>query len=141
MRWRWLNALLWGGLAGLLVTTPLAALFYAGHAVAGLSFVPFTIFDWTTRILPGPVLTFGIDAIVGIVRGLGMGNTSATAKTAEQVMAVVGFVTGGIIFGAVLFAILRGSPRKLAIPLGILAGGLAGLIVFGIGRSVASPAG
>jgi hypothetical protein len=28
--------------------------------VAGLPFVPFDVFDWMTRILPGQVLAFGI---------------------------------------------------------------------------------
>src|SRR5258707_3852957 len=80
------NPAIWGGLVGTLLTAPLIAVFYAGYALAGLSFVPFHIFDWTTRMLPGPVVTFGIETMARIIRGLNLGATSTTAKTAEQSM-------------------------------------------------------
>jgi len=44
-----------GLLIGLFLTVPLAPVFYAGHRLAALPFVPFNIFDWQTRILPGIV--------------------------------------------------------------------------------------
>ncbi len=127
--------MIWGGLAGMLLAAPLVAIFYAGYALAGLSFVPFSIFDWTTRMLPGQVVTFGIEAMVRIIRGLNLGSTSATAKAAEQAMAIGGFLVAGIVFGAILFAILRSRERRLDLPIGLLAGGLAGLAALLIDRS------
>jgi DMSO/TMAO reductase YedYZ molybdopterin-dependent catalytic subunit len=128
--------MIWGGLAGLLLTAPLVAIFYAGYALAGLSFVPFSIFDWTTRRLPGQVVTFGIDTMVRVIRGLHLGATSATAKTAEQAMAIIAFVVAGIVFGAILFAILRRLDRKMVVTIGRLAGALAGVAALVIDRSV-----
>jgi hypothetical protein len=54
---------------------PLVALFYMAWRLAGLPFVAFDIFDWLTRTLPGPVVTFGIDTIVGVIRGQSWGHT------------------------------------------------------------------
>jgi DMSO/TMAO reductase YedYZ molybdopterin-dependent catalytic subunit len=119
----------------MLLTAPLIAIFYAGYGLAGLSFVPFSIFDWTTRVLPGRVVTFGIETMVRIIRGLNLGTTSATAKTAEQAMAIGGFLLAGIVFGAILFAILRSGERRLVLPIGLVAGGLAGVAALLIDRS------
>jgi hypothetical protein len=130
----------WGGLAGLILTAPLTALFYAGYGLAGFSFVPFSIFDWTTRLLPGQVITFGIETMVRIIRVLNLGATSATAKTAEQAMAIAGFLAGGIVFGGILFVILRSCERKRVLPIGLLAGGLLGVAALLIDRSVGFPA-
>jgi DMSO/TMAO reductase YedYZ molybdopterin-dependent catalytic subunit len=121
-----------GALAGLFLTPPLAAIFYAGHALAGLPFVPFSIFDWITRITPGPLLSVGIDTMVRLIRALHLGSTSAAAKTAEQAMAIIGFVIAGMVFGAILFALLRGRETIC-----LLAGGLAGIAALLIDRSVA----
>src|SRR5690242_7240844 len=63
-----------GGFIGLLVasllTLALIAIFYLTWKMAGLPFVPFDVFDWMTRVLPGRVLAFGIDTMVTIIRAL-----------------------------------------------------------------------
>jgi hypothetical protein len=46
-----------------MLTASLIAVFYLAWKVAGLPFVPFDVFDWMTRILPGQVLAAGIAAI------------------------------------------------------------------------------
>ena len=51
--------------------------------------VPFDIFDWFARILPGDVITVGIDAMVNIIDTLNLGSTSETAKLIEQLMAAL----------------------------------------------------
>ncbi len=129
------NSVIWGALVGLIVTAPLVAIFYAGYALAGLSFVPFSVFDWTTRVLPGRVVTFGVETMVRIIRGLNLGATATAAKTAEQAMAITGFLAAGIVFGAILFAILRSLQRKLVVPIGLLAGALLGVAALFIGRN------
>lgn len=137
---RWFRRFVWGALVGLLLSAPLAAILYAGHTLAGFSFVPFSLFDWTTRLLPGPVVTFGIERMVRTIRGLNLGATSSTAKAAEQTMAIAGFLAIGILFGAVLFAVMRICGRSRAVAVGLLAGGLAGAAAMLIDRSVSAAA-
>lgn len=96
-----------GGLVGALLTAPLIAVFYLVSQLAPLPFPPFDLFDWMARLLPGPVVTFGIDLIVSVIRALTRGETSAVAKTAEQLIAVVQFLLLGTFGGAILFVVLR----------------------------------
>lgn len=42
-----------GALAGAMLTVAMIALFFAGWQLAGLPFVPFDVFDWLARVLPG----------------------------------------------------------------------------------------
>jgi hypothetical protein len=72
----------------------------------GLPFGPFDLFDWLARVLPGNVITAGIDAIVGVIGGLDLGQTSSTAKTIERLMALGLFAAIGVAAGAILFAAL-----------------------------------
>ena len=58
------SSLRFGVLAGLVTSLPVMALLYLGQQLAGLAFVPFDLFDLTARILPGDIITFGIDLIV-----------------------------------------------------------------------------
>ena len=61
-----------GALVGGLLTVPMVAVMYLADKWLNLSFAPYDIFDWIARILPGPVVTFGIDcwqsAQVGQIR-------------------------------------------------------------------------
>jgi len=79
-----------------------------------LPFVAFGVFDWLARTLPGSVVTFGIDAIVSVIRAIHLGPTAETAKIAEKTMAITGLLVKGAISGAVLFAFLRAFREKLA---------------------------
>lgn len=94
--------ILTGALFGLLTSLPVIALNYLGQAVAGLPFVPFDIFDWMTRTLPGGLLTFVIDTLVGLINSLSLGETSSTAKLFEQLIAISQLVAGGAVFGGIL---------------------------------------
>jgi hypothetical protein len=49
-----------GVLAASLVTMALIGTRFFGWSVAGLPFVPFDVFDWLTRVLPGRLIAFGI---------------------------------------------------------------------------------
>ena len=100
------NNLLTGLLVGLLLTAPLIALSYLGSAVAGLPFLPFDLFNWMTPLIPGPLITFGIDRMIDVLLLLGF-DVATTAKTSEQIMAVGMFLTGGVVAGAVFYAIAR----------------------------------
>ena len=125
-----------GALIGFVLTVPLAAMFYAIHRRAGFPFVPFTIFDWETRLLPGTVLRAGIDSMVHGIRWLKVGSTSVTAKLAEQTIAVVEFVVAGIFVSTVFFVIARFFTRRLTDIAGVLTGGVLGVSAVLISRSV-----
>src|SRR5215470_16866844 len=94
-------------LIGALLTSPLIALFYLGWKLLGLPFVPFNIFDWISRALPGSIDTLAIDWMVKLIRSLHLGDTASAAKTAERILAISLFLFAGIAAGAVLFAVLR----------------------------------
>ena len=96
-----------GLILGALTTLPLIVLFYLGEQIAGLPFVPFDIFDWMARILPGDVITLGIDGIVTVIDTFNLGSTSTTAKLIEQLMALVFYVVGGALFGAAIAWLLN----------------------------------
>jgi len=117
-----------GALVGLLVTAPLAALLFLAQRAFGAPFLPFDLFDWLARTLPGPVVTFGIDAMVDTILALNLGNVSEVAKTAEQVLALGLFLLAGVIIGAVLFAGTR--RRRSAILAALLVGGVLGVAAF-----------
>jgi DMSO/TMAO reductase YedYZ molybdopterin-dependent catalytic subunit len=115
-----------GLFVGLMLTLVLTMVFYLGWKLVGLPFVPFDIFDWVTRVLPGQIIATGIDTMVKVIRSLNLGPTAATAKLAEQAMAVGGMVVAGMIVGAIFFAVERVlygySARALGLALGLVAG-------------------
>ena len=114
-----------GALVGALLSAPLVAASYLGWKLGGLPFVPFDLFDWIARELPGSVVTIGIDSAVTILRALHVGSTAAAAKTAEQTMAIAVFVAAGVVSGSVLFGVLRLSDEP-ALLFGTILGGLLG---------------
>ncbi|NPV68576.1 MAG: molybdopterin-dependent oxidoreductase [Anaerolineae bacterium] len=121
-----------GALIGVLVTAPTIALQYLGASAFGLPFPPFDAFDWLARILPGNVVTAGIDALVGVIAGLNLGETSATAKALEQTLAVALFLGLGLAAGALLFALQGRLKGSLSIRLGLAAGMVAGALMIAL---------
>ena len=49
---------IFGGLTSLLLMTTS----YLGRVWVGLPFIPFVLFPWLTRTLPGRVIAFGLDS-------------------------------------------------------------------------------
>lgn len=114
-----------GGALGALVTAPLISLFYLTNQLIGLTFPPYAVFNTISRLLPGPVITFGIDAMIETLRFLGF-NVAETAKTAEQLLAVSLFWGGGLAFGVILAFLLEHFWKKSPLLLGLLAGLILG---------------
>jgi DMSO/TMAO reductase YedYZ molybdopterin-dependent catalytic subunit len=121
------SGLVTGTFIAAMVTASLISVFYLGWSIFGLPFVPYDVFDWMTRILPGQVLAAGIDAMVTVIRGLNLGPIAATAKTAEHAMAIAGMFFTGLIAGAILFTVTRTSGGRLARTMGLALG-----IAFGV---------
>lgn len=124
-----------GALIGGLITAPMIALMYLGNQILDLAFVPFDVFNWMARLLPGPVITFGIDLMIDTLRFLGV-NVADTAKIAEQIMAVSQYLLMGIVAGAVFFAVLKWQGLKANLINGIVIGALFGFPAIAISVSM-----
>lgn len=115
-----------GALVGLLLTAPLLALFFLGAQLIGLPLVPLDFFDFLVPLIPGDLVTLGIDAMVDTLIGLGFGeNVDSIAKVLEQGMAYVFLLGMGVIVGAAVFAISRNMAQRAYI-VGAVAGVLLG---------------
>jgi DMSO/TMAO reductase YedYZ molybdopterin-dependent catalytic subunit len=124
-----------GALVGGLLTAALTAVLYLANQLFNLPFVPFDLFNWVTRVLPGDLVTFGIDTMIDTMLFLGI-DVAESAKTAERVSAVLQFMALGIIAGALYFAIMswrRSNGEKLA---GLVAGALFGLPLAAISLAI-----
>ena len=104
----WLGALIGG-----LLTAPAIALMFLADQVAGLPFIPFDVFDFVSRNLPGGLLTFGIDTMVDLIIRFNLGDTSTSAKTAEQLIGLSSFMGLGIAIGAIFFFAVNRSKSTL----------------------------
>jgi DMSO/TMAO reductase YedYZ molybdopterin-dependent catalytic subunit len=102
-----------GALAGLLISLPVLAIMAVGQQLMGLPFVPFDLFDWMARVLPGGLIRTTIAFMVSLIGGLQLGPTDTTAKLLEQSIAIVQFIVGGMLFGVILNAIGSRQPDRL----------------------------
>lgn len=101
------SGVLTGALVGLLFTVALTAIFFMGNRLITLPFVPNDFFEWLTRVLPGTIVPTVIEIMVKIIRGLNLGPTDSTAKTAEYLIALVQFLVLGTVLGGLFFVVLR----------------------------------
>ncbi len=130
-----------GALAGLLISLPAMAIMALGHQLIGLPFAPFDLFDWMARILPGDLIRTGIAFMVSLIGGLQLGPTDTTAKLMEQALAIVQFIAGSMIFGAILNSVDSRHPDRLRRD-GVLGGTLIAIAILLIEASLGvGPAG
>ena len=115
-------------LTGVMLSAPMIAVMYLADRWLGLSFPPFDTFDWVARELPGPLVTFGIDTMIGLLMFVGL-SVKDFAKTAEQLMAVGGFFTAGLVATAAVYAVVQWRGPDLRRELGLLFGAVAGVPV------------
>ncbi|MFQ3566045.1 MAG: molybdopterin-dependent oxidoreductase [Aggregatilineales bacterium] len=108
-------AVLWGALVGTLLMIAALSIFFFGFAAASFVFVPFSLFDWIARTLPGPLITFGIDLMVDIIMALNIGSLAETAKTAEHILALIFMLAIGAIASALFFSLMRQIAQRGAI--------------------------
>ncbi len=116
----------YGALTGALLTAPLIALLFLARELAELPFPPYDLFDWMARVLPGALVTFGIDRMVDTLTLLGV-SVADTAKTAEKLAAVILMFLMGVAGGAVFFAVFALRRARPDIAGGLIAGAMAGL--------------
>ena len=132
-----------GALVGVMLAAPMIAMMYAAQKWLKLSFPPFDLFDWIARVLPGPVVTFGIDRMVDILLLFGA-SVSGTAKTAERGMAIGLFFVGVVVATIIVFWYVEARDqaewRGLGPLIGVILGIPAGLVTAYIGQSTLHPA-
>ena len=100
-----------GALVGGMLTAALMGVMYLGRQLAGLPFVPFDLFNWVARELPGGLVTFGIDLMIDTMLLLGI-SIADTAKAAERALAIIIFFGGGVLAGRALDIMQRPLQRK-----------------------------
>jgi DMSO/TMAO reductase YedYZ molybdopterin-dependent catalytic subunit len=127
-----------GAVIGALVTPPLMTMMFIGERFAGLPFLPFDFFNWIARVLPGGLLTFGIDRMVDTLIAFGYGaNLDAAAKLSEQMMALVAFWLIGVLAGMLFVAVMNRLQRKdVDYTPGLILGAVVGLPLMLISLSV-----
>jgi hypothetical protein len=91
-------------LVGFALAAPLTALSYLANKALDLPFFAFTFFNRMTPLIPGPLITFGIDLMIDTLLFLRL-DVANLAKTAEQGMAVAIFIGLMTFAGAVVFGL------------------------------------
>ncbi|MBI5928116.1 MAG: molybdopterin-dependent oxidoreductase [Chloroflexi bacterium] len=118
-----------GTLVGAFTTAALMAIFYVAEQAADLPFPPFDIFQWISRILPGFLITFGIDRMIDVIRALNLGQTDDAAKLAEKMMAITLVLIIGAALGAIFFNYQTTDERHRKYSRILLPGAVMGLLV------------
>lgn len=128
----------WTGAAlGALTSLPVMGVSYLAERLLQVPFIPFDVFDWMARVLPGQVITTTIDLMVAVIRGLNLGPTASTAKLAEQGQALGLFILTGAVLGAALGVFGRGSQNPVR--LGLIAGAVLLIGMIPVELSVGFP--
>ncbi|MGQ9910204.1 MAG: molybdopterin-dependent oxidoreductase [Candidatus Flexifilum sp.] len=129
-----------GVVIGVLLTFPVMGVGFLGAQLVGFTFLPFSLFDWTARILPGQIVTAGIDTLVAVLNVINPASNSDTYKLAEQVLSLailpaLGGLIGGVFF-ALMGRLLHQRPLRQPILPGLIVGGLTALAALAIVFSV-----
>ncbi|MEA5113627.1 MAG: molybdopterin-dependent oxidoreductase [Geobacteraceae bacterium] len=117
-----------GALAGAMLTLAMIGVFFAGWRLAGWPFVPFELFDWLARVLPGRIISLGINSMVSFISALNLGPTADVAKTIEQTMGIALVFFAGTACGAILLPLLKQFGCRFALFFGISTGAVFGIL-------------
>lgn len=99
-----------GASLGLVLGIPWLALSYAGQQIANLPLIPVDLFEWITRVLPGGLVTAGLEIMIQGLHRLNLGSTSVLGKALEFAMAYVITLMGLTLAGG-LFALATTGAR------------------------------
>lgn len=124
-----------GALVGALLMAAALGLMGPLAALLGLTYAPHGVFAWLTRNLPGGLIIFGLESLLGTLNALGL-PLSQTGKLAQGIMASGFFLIGGAVAGYGLFDAFRRLDLDGRIWWGLMAGGVAGGIAVWMSASV-----
>ncbi|MGA2112352.1 MAG: molybdopterin-dependent oxidoreductase [Anaerolineales bacterium] len=144
-----------GLIAGASMGVPMLAVMALGQVVAGLPFAPYDLFGLLTRVLAGPLVVGGVEAMVSILQALRLGSTSVLGKFIEGggavLMALVGLALIGTLLGLLWPNLHNRSARRflpgvvawvIMIPVGAWAGwsalGFGWVLILALAWSVAT---
>ncbi len=126
-----------GAALAVLLGAPIVAVSAVGTAAADLPFLPYVLFEALTRVLPGRLVTMGIEAMVVVLMRLGLSVRTAS-KPAEQTLAVMLCLASIVVVGFLWATLMRAvviSRRTLAA--GIVLGLILGLPLAAFAASAA----
>jgi len=116
-----------GTAVGGLLTACFVATSYLGWKLGGLPFLPFDLFDWVARELPGWLVTFAIDSGVALGSVLHVDTIATSAKIVEETLAIAASIGAGVVAGGALFAALAFSDEPALLFGGVLGAALGGV--------------
>jgi DMSO/TMAO reductase YedYZ molybdopterin-dependent catalytic subunit len=123
------QSVLIGAFFGFALGAPLAALMFLLSSLSGVTFAAFDLFDWISRTLPGPLVTFAIDSMISLQRAIGI-DVASNSKSIERLLGTLTFVAILIIGGAVYGYFI--DARESTTRRGLLAGFIVGMPLAGI---------
>jgi DMSO/TMAO reductase YedYZ molybdopterin-dependent catalytic subunit len=128
-----------GFLVGALLGMPLVVITGLAASLLGLGFPPFLLFNWITRVLPGPLVTLGIDLLIDTLRTLRI-DVADAAKTAEQAMAILFFLFLFTLMGGIVFVVFNRWRIKPNFSSGLIVGAITALPFIAIDFYIPQPA-
>lgn len=95
-----------GSAIGLVLGIPWLAISYAGQQLDQFPLVAIDLFEWITRVLPGGVVTAGLDIMIQTLHNINIGSTARLGKAVEfgmaYTLALLGLTLIGAIYGITL---------------------------------------
>lgn len=134
-----------GAILGFLLGLPWLAAMALAAQLTGLPYAPFELFEWLTRLLPGELVTSGIEGLIRLIGALNLGQTAQAGKNIEILMAYGLFLVllaglGGVT--GLLVNTWHASWKVIGLFVGAILGSLAlALAVWGSWNPAANPAG
>ena len=93
-----------------MTSLPLVALYLLGAQAAGLPLVPFDLFEWLSRLLPGSLIARSIDLMVAAHHRARSGADGGRGQARSNKLMALALVVGtGVLMGAVLGWVVPGS--------------------------------
>ena len=124
--------------AGALLSAVLLAVSVVG-AHLGAPSIPYGIFEWLTRVLPGRLVIFGLETTLRVLEDLGL-NIKDTGKAVEIALALTGLLVAGAVVGLLFFVFVTSDERRRVIRSGEILGVALGVVCFVIALAVSAPA-
>lgn len=129
-----------GALAGGMLMAALLGAMYPLFILFKLPFVPFDVFAWLVRSLPGNLIVAALEAMVAVLHALRLPLDTA-GKVAEFMMAIGFYIALGAAVGAGVYAFVRRRQDMDNPAAGIVAGLLlAAPVVLLVGLEPTAPA-
>ena len=110
-----------GIIVGFFVSLPWLAWMYLGQQTLGTPQIPFELFEFLTRSLPGGIISLGIEWLIQFVSFIGLGQTSSSGKLIEIAGAYLLSLVILCLFGG-LYAITLQKMKSAWSVRGVLAG-------------------